>query len=57
MRHYLRLWLKDSSMTDFDIRSVLDWDYYTQRLAGYATTSFTPMCSCFINVSAFRVIV
>jgi DNA polymerase epsilon subunit 1 len=37
-RHFLRLWLKDSSMTDFDIRNVLDWDYYVQRLAGCVVT-------------------
>jgi hypothetical protein len=33
MRHYLRKWCKDSSMTDFNIRSILDWDYYRTRLA------------------------
>ena len=31
-RHYLQRWLKDSSMSDFDIRSILDWDYYIDRL-------------------------
>lgn len=29
---YLRMWLKDSSLNDFDIRSILDWDYYITRL-------------------------
>ncbi|TIB63670.1 hypothetical protein E3P77_03431 [Wallemia ichthyophaga] len=29
--HYLRKWLKDNSLTDFDIRSILDWDYYIER--------------------------
>ena len=33
-RHYLRKWLKDNSMYDFDIRSVLDWNYYIERLGG-----------------------
>jgi DNA polymerase epsilon subunit 1 len=33
-QHYLRRWLKDTSMTDFDIRTVLDWDYYIERLSG-----------------------
>ncbi|KAK7073292.1 hypothetical protein SK128_028068 [Halocaridina rubra] len=34
MRHYLRRWLKDLSMTNFDIRNVLDWEYYIERLSG-----------------------
>ncbi|GLG99117.1 DNA polymerase epsilon catalytic subunit [Gryllus bimaculatus] len=34
MRHYLRKWLKDSSIYDVDIRDVLDWDYYIERLGG-----------------------
>ena len=33
-RHYLRKWLKDNTMHDFDIRRVLDWDYYIERLGG-----------------------
>jgi DNA polymerase elongation subunit (family B) len=33
-RHYLRKWLKDSSLGDVDIRQVLDWDYYIERLGG-----------------------
>jgi len=32
--HYLKKWLKNNAMTDFDIRKVLDWDYYIERLAG-----------------------
>ena len=32
--HHLRKWLKDNSMTDIDIRQVLDWDYYIERLGG-----------------------
>lgn len=31
--HFLKKWLKDPSMTDFDPRSVIDWDYYHERLA------------------------
>jgi hypothetical protein len=33
-RHYLKQWLRDPGMTDFDIRDVLDWGYYTTRLSG-----------------------
>ncbi|XP_006147397.3 DNA polymerase epsilon catalytic subunit A [Tupaia chinensis] len=31
-RHFLRKWLKSSSLQDFDIRTILDWDYYLERL-------------------------
>jgi DNA polymerase epsilon subunit 1 len=31
-RVYLRKWLKDNSLTNFDLRSILDWDYYIERL-------------------------
>ncbi|WVQ80319.1 DNA polymerase epsilon catalytic subunit A [Cryptococcus sp. DSM 104549] len=31
-RHFLRKWLKDNSLTDFDLRTILDWSYYTERL-------------------------
>lgn len=30
---YLRNWLGDASLTSFDPRSVIDWDYYYERLA------------------------
>jgi DNA polymerase epsilon subunit 1 len=33
-RHYLCRWLKDSSLESLDIRSVLDWNYYIERLGG-----------------------
>ena len=33
-RHYLKKWLKDNSLNDLDIRSILDWDYYIERLGG-----------------------
>lgn len=31
-RTYLRKWLKDNSLTNFELRSILDWDYYIERL-------------------------
>ncbi|KAI0343807.1 DUF1744-domain-containing protein [Trametopsis cervina] len=31
-RNYLRKWLKDNSLTNFDLRSILDWNYYIERL-------------------------
>ncbi|KAF9479818.1 DUF1744-domain-containing protein [Pholiota conissans] len=31
-RTYLRRWLKDSALVDFQMRSILDWDYYIERL-------------------------
>ncbi|CAH0728541.1 unnamed protein product, partial [Brenthis ino] len=34
-RHHLRRWLKDASVgEDVDIRDVLDWAYYIERLSG-----------------------
>lgn len=33
-RHFLRKWLKDSSLVDFDLRDILDWEYYIERLGG-----------------------
>ncbi|QBM87336.1 DNA polymerase epsilon subunit 1 [Metschnikowia aff. pulcherrima] len=30
---FLKKWLKDPSLTEFDPRSVLDWNYYYERLA------------------------
>jgi DNA polymerase epsilon subunit 1 len=30
----LKKWLRDSSTDNFDIRSILDWDYYKERLGG-----------------------
>ena len=32
-RFFLRKWTRDSSLNDFDIRSLLDWDYYRTRLS------------------------
>jgi DNA polymerase epsilon subunit 1 len=31
-KHFLKKWLKDNSLTDFDLRTILDWEYYTERL-------------------------
>ncbi|CAE6420593.1 unnamed protein product [Rhizoctonia solani] len=31
-RTFLRKWLRDNSLVDFDIRSILDWGYYIERL-------------------------
>ncbi|GBG32491.1 DNA polymerase epsilon catalytic subunit A [Hondaea fermentalgiana] len=31
-RQALRRWLRDNSITDFDVRSIVDWDYYIDRL-------------------------
>ncbi|WRT63732.1 DNA polymerase epsilon catalytic subunit A [Kwoniella shivajii] len=31
-RHFLKKWLKDNSLTEFDLRTILDWGYYTERL-------------------------
>lgn len=31
-KHFLRKWLKMPSIHDFDIRSILDWNYYIERL-------------------------
>lgn len=30
-KHYLRKWLKSPGLMDFDIRTILDWDYYIER--------------------------
>ncbi|TYZ50827.1 hypothetical protein PybrP1_003159 [[Pythium] brassicae (nom. inval.)] len=32
-RHFLKKWLRDPNLQDFDIRSILDWDYYRGRFA------------------------
>jgi len=34
MQKYLKKWTGDSGMTDFNIRNIIDWDYYKDRLAG-----------------------
>lgn len=32
MRAFIRKWCKDSSITDFDMRSLIDWNYYKERV-------------------------
>ncbi|CAL1292777.1 unnamed protein product [Larinioides sclopetarius] len=32
-KYYLRKWLKSPGLTDFDIRSILDWEYYIERFS------------------------
>ncbi|KAJ8035463.1 DNA polymerase epsilon catalytic subunit A [Holothuria leucospilota] len=31
-KHYLKRWLKDPSRTTFNVRDILDWEYYIERL-------------------------
>jgi DNA polymerase epsilon subunit 1 len=33
-RKFLKKWTGDNSLQDFDIRSIIDWEYYKDRLAG-----------------------
>ncbi|XP_067928568.1 DNA polymerase epsilon catalytic subunit A-like [Watersipora subatra] len=33
-KHYLRKWLKAPGLQDFNIRNILDWEYYLERLGG-----------------------
>ncbi|KAK4703165.1 DNA polymerase epsilon subunit 1, partial [Phenoliferia sp. Uapishka_3] len=30
-KHFLRKWLKDNALDDFELRSILDWNYYIER--------------------------
>ncbi|CAB4064926.1 POLE [Lepeophtheirus salmonis] len=34
LAEFFRKWLKDNSMSNFDIRKILDWNYYIERLGG-----------------------
>lgn len=34
MKRFLKKWTGDSGMQDFDLRTIIDWDYYKERLAG-----------------------
>jgi len=34
MKKFVRKWTGENGMTDFDLRSLLDWEYYKERLAG-----------------------
>lgn len=31
---FLKKWLKDQSLTNFDLRNLIDWEYYKERLGG-----------------------
>ncbi|KAL4229089.1 hypothetical protein ACF0H5_012128 [Mactra antiquata] len=33
-KHYLRKWLKAPGINSFDIREIIDWEYYIERLGG-----------------------
>lgn len=33
MKKFLKKWLKDSAMSDFDMRTIIDWDYYKERVS------------------------
>eukprot|EP00929_Paragymnodinium_shiwhaense_P053984 TRINITY_DN27061_c1_g1_i1.p1 TRINITY_DN27061_c1_g1~~TRINITY_DN27061_c1_g1_i1.p1 ORF type:complete len:2570 (-),score=762.48 TRINITY_DN27061_c1_g1_i1:128-7837(-) len=32
-KHWLRTWTEDPSLTDFDMRTIIDWAYYKERLS------------------------
>ena len=34
MKKFLRKWTGDYGMQEYDLKSILDWDYYKDRLAG-----------------------
>lgn len=34
MKKFLKKWLKDNSMTDFNMRGIIDWNYYKERVSG-----------------------
>merc|ERR1719171_1974571 len=31
-KKWLRIWLQDNSLDNFDMRNIIDWEYYTERL-------------------------
>lgn len=33
MKKFIRKWVKDSALTDFDMRTLIDWQYYKERVA------------------------
>ena len=33
-KKFLRKWLKNDALQDFDMRKLIDWDYYKERVAG-----------------------
>ena len=34
MKKHVRRWVKDQSLNNFDMRTLIDWDYYKERVAG-----------------------
>ncbi|KAI9910676.1 hypothetical protein PsorP6_010303 [Peronosclerospora sorghi] len=40
-RHFLKKWLRDPHLQDFDLRSFLDWDYYRARFAASVQKSIS----------------
>ena len=34
MKKFIRKWLKQPTLQDFDMRKIIDWDYYRERVAG-----------------------
>lgn len=34
MKKFIRKWLKQPSLQDFNMRKIIDWDYYRERVAG-----------------------
>lgn len=33
MKKFLRKWLKDASLQEFDMRTLIDWEYYKERVS------------------------
>lgn len=54
-RHFLRKWLKDGTLNDVDIREVLDWDYYIERI-GSAIQKIITIPAALQGVSFYQVI-
>lgn len=52
-KHFLRKWLKDSSLVTIDIRDLLDWSYYIERL-GSAIQKIITIPAAMQGVSATK---
>ncbi|EQC32684.1 hypothetical protein SDRG_09658 [Saprolegnia diclina VS20] len=48
-KHFLRKWMRDPSLQDFDVRNLLDWDYYRTRFAG-TVQKIISLPACFQNI-------
>lgn len=55
-KHYLRKWLKDNSINEVDIRDILDWSYYIERLGG-AVQKIITIPAAMQGVSSFSSII